>query len=464
MYKKIYFIGIGGIGMSALARYYNGRGVSIYGYDKTETELTHQLSAEHMNIHYEDRPDLIPDDVDLFVITPAVPKTLKEYEEAQNRKIPILKRSALLGQITSGQKNVAVAGTHGKTTTSVLLSHLLYDAGLEVSAFLGGIAVNYHTNFLDRGNQWIVEEADEYDRSFLALHPDIAIIGSLDADHLDIYGSREEMKNNYLDFAKQIKSKGLLLMSDTIDPDDYRYFKSVLTDTRIEQFGFLNADNVVSISGTQNGWSSFQYAYKNTHIENLSIRMPGRHNIRNAAASIRVAMELGVNENQIRTGLKNFKGIKRRFEWIRESDSTVLIDDYAHHPEELRAVISACRDCYPGRKITGVFQPHLYTRTRDFMEAFAEVLALLDEVVLVEIYPAREVAIPGISSETLFHKIGIKNKWVCKKTELCALLRSLNLDVIMTLGAGDLDMMMDEIEEAVFQSDKSLTYSKPGLN
>ncbi len=447
----MYFIGIGGIGMSALARYYNARNVEIHGYDKTETELTKQLEAEKMHIHYDDRPDLIPDDVDLVVITPAIPSELKEYQSVLLKGIPVLKRSKVLGQITSGKKNIAVAGTHGKTTTSILLAHLLYDAGLEISAFLGGISINYQSNFLDRGDQWLVEEADEYDRSFLALHPDIAIIGSLDADHLDIYGTHYAMKNNYLDFAKQIKNNGLLLMSDTIDTEDSNYFKNNLTDTRIEKFGFDNEDIKVNITGTKNGWTSFQYNYKQNQISDLTIRMPGKHNIRNAAASIRVAMELGIDENQIRKSLAEFKGIKRRFEWIYETEKIVLIDDYAHHPEELRAAISACRDCYPERKITGIFQPHLYSRTRDFMQEFADVLSALDAVILVEIYPARELPIPGITSEVLYNKLKSNNKWVCKKTNLCELLNQMNLDVVMTLGAGDLDMMMNEIVKSVFK-------------
>jgi len=455
MYKKLYFIGIGGIGMSALARYYNARGVDIHGYDKTETELTKQLEVENMKIHYEDNPELIPSDVDLIVITPAVPKDMKEYLFALEKNIPILKRSKVLGQITAGKQNVAVAGTHGKTTTSILLAHLLYDAGIDVSAFLGGIAVNYNSNFLDKGDSWIIEEADEYDRSFLALHPDIAIIGSLDADHLDIYGSREVMRENYLDFAKQIKKEGLLLMSDTIDVKDYNYFKANLSDTRIQKFGFNNDEITVSISGTRNGWTSFQYTYQEKQITDLTLRMPGKHNIRNVAASIRIAMELGVSEEQIRNSLANFKGIKRRFEWIDETDDKVLIDDYAHHPEELRAAIAACRECYPGRNITGIFQPHLYTRTRDFMDAFAEVLSLLDRIILVEIYPAREVEIPGISSETLFDKIQHEHKWVCRKSELCNLLENINLDVVMTLGAGDLDMMMNDIRKAIFKNELS---------
>jgi UDP-N-acetylmuramate--alanine ligase len=449
-YKKIYFMGIGGIGMSALARYYNKRGTSIYGYDKTETELTKKLEAEHMHIHYEDRIDLIPDNPDLIVITPAVPNDLNEYQFLKQQNFPMLKRSTVLGSITSDKKNIAVAGTHGKTTTSALLAHLLYDAGIELTAFLGGIAVNYQTNFLDSGDDWMIEEADEYDRSFLALHPDLAIIGSLDADHLDIYGSREEMRKNYLQFAQQIKKNGLLLMSDTIAGDDILYFQNNLTDTRIESFGFEDSVIHVNITGSNKGWTTFHYNYKNESIPDLTLRMPGQHNIRNAAASIRIARELGVEVEQIRKSLINFKGIKRRYEWIRESANRVLIDDYAHHPEELRAAINASRDCFPGRKITGIFQPHLYSRTRDFMNEFAEVLGMLDEVIVVEIYPARENPITGISSETLYSKLRSMPKWVCSKKELCPLLKTLDLDVVITLGAGDLDMMMDEIEESVF--------------
>ncbi|MBK9722227.1 MAG: UDP-N-acetylmuramate--L-alanine ligase [Saprospiraceae bacterium] len=452
MYKKLYFIGIGGIGMSALARYYSKRGVAVYGYDKTKTELTECLEKEGMKIHYEDRIDFIPDNLDLAIITPAIPMDLLEYQHLLKLNIPVLKRSQVLGQITSIENNIAVAGTHGKTTTSVLIAHILFDSGIGITAFLGGIALNYKTNFLDNGSAWVVEEADEYDRSFLNLHPSIAIIGSLDADHLDIYGSREQMVENYLRFASQIKGNGILLMSDTIDPTEIQLFKNTCVGHRVMRYGFNNSEVKVTIVGTEKGWTTFNYISDNVNMLNLAIRLPGQHNIRNTAAAIRVALELGISEDQIRSSILNFKGIKRRFEWIYETEDKVLIDDYAHHPEELRAVISACRDAYPARKITGIFQPHLYSRTRDFMEDFAAVLAHLDVIILVELYPARELEIPGISSETLFLKIKHPNKHLSLKKNLCNLIETLEMDVVLCLGAGDLDMMMDEIKDAVFGS------------
>ncbi len=450
MYNKVYFIGIGGIGMSAIARYYHAMGVTVIGYDKTKTELTNQLELEGIKIHYEDRPDLIESDVDLVIYTPAVPRELKELAEVRSRKMNLLKRSQVLGHITKGKSNIAVAGTHGKTTTSILLSHILNSSQIELTAFLGGISLNFNSNFLNSGDRWFVEEADEYDRSFLNLFPDIAIIGSLDADHLDIYGSKEEMIKNYFDFSKQIKTAGLLLMSDTIAVSELEYFRNNIPGIRIEQFGFETNEIKLYNYSVSNGWSQFSYSYNGNHLKDLNIRLPGKYNLRNAAASIRVAMELGVEETQIRNALLNFKGIKRRFEWIMETDDKVLIDDYAHHPEELRSVIEACKECYQGRRITGIFQPHLFSRTRDFMDSFAEVLSELDSVILVEIYPAREKPIPGISSDVLFDKINKNDKWLTEKNKLCDLLERMDLDVVMTLGAGDLDAQMESIKKAVF--------------
>ncbi|HEX5624956.1 MAG TPA: UDP-N-acetylmuramate--L-alanine ligase [Saprospiraceae bacterium] len=450
MYKNLYFIGIGGIGMSALARYFNKRGVQVCGYDKTQTPLTQALEDEGIRIHYDDDPAQIPADTELVIRTPAVPPDLKIFQDIQKKNIPVVKRSEILGRITAGTRNIAVAGTHGKTTTSILIAHLLYDAGVELTAFLGGIATNYQSNFLDRGDAWMVEEADEYDRSFLQLHPTHAVIGSLDADHLDIYGSPEAMVENYLAFAGQIKSGGMLLLSDSLSGDQIKRFRTNCPNLRIHTFGLDSPDIKVAITGTDSGWTSFSYIKENINMKNLALRMPGQHNIRNAAAAIAIAMEAGVSEDGIRSGLQSFKGIQRRFEWIRETRDQVLIDDYAHHPEELRAAISACRSMYPGRHLTGIFQPHLYSRTRDFMDAFAEVLALLDRVILVEIYPAREAAIPGISSETLFERIAHQDKILTSQSALCGVLRRLELDVVMTLGAGDLDQMQDQISAAIF--------------
>lgn len=447
--RTVYFLGIGGIGMSNLARYFHKRGVRIYGYDKTASALTDELQKEGMTIHFEDRPDFIPETTDLVIITPAIPKDLKEYQWVLHKKWPVHKRSEVLGWITSQVFNVAVAGTHGKTTTSALLAHLLVDADLPVTAFLGGICTNYGLNYLDKGNSIMVEEADEYDRSFLQLRPDIAIIGSLDADHLDIYGDLEAMHSSYLDFAKRIKPKGRLLLSDTIDFQMIDHFKRSLPELDVQCFGFQNEEIKAQLIGTQSGWMSFEYISKIYHIKDLSLRLPGQHNVRNAIAAISVALQLGVREDQIRKGLLNFQGIQRRFQWRLETETKVLIDDYAHHPEELRSVIQACRDIYPGRRITGIFQPHLYSRTRDFLNAFAAALEALDQIVLVEIYPAREEPIPGITSERLFETINHPNKWICKKETLLEQISLLELDVVMTLGAGDLDLMIEDLIQVI---------------
>lgn len=439
--------------MSALARYFNQRGVLIYGYDKTETELTRQLEQEGMLIHYEDRPDLLPQTLDLVILTPAIPIELKEYQAILKRNIPYLKRSQVLGQITAGNRNIAVAGTHGKTTTSCLLAHLIYSAHIPMTAFLGGIAVNYQSNYIDTGEDWMVEEADEYDRSFLQLSPDLAIIGSLDPDHLDIYGTHESMIESYLEFAKKIKPNGLLLLSDTIPEQVQSQFRNQLQSIRIKTYGSGQSEIRFEVMGTDSGYMLFNYIRNNYNMSNLRLRMPGNHNLRNAVAAIALAEELGIPQESIRRSLENFKGIKRRFEWIEESKGRVLIDDYAHHPEELSAAIEACRSIYPGRIITGIFQPHLYSRTRDFLNEFAQVLSQLDQVILVELYPAREPAISGISSETIFNLLTSNAKYLTTKKHLPELLRTLELDVVMTLGAGDLDMMQREIKNAIFENE-----------
>ncbi|MBK8956255.1 MAG: UDP-N-acetylmuramate--L-alanine ligase [Saprospiraceae bacterium] len=447
--QTIYFLGIGGIGMSNLAWYFHKRGVKIYGYDKTPSPLTDSMQQHGIQIHFEDNQSLIPEDTDLVILTPAVPADLGELQFIQKKKWPIHKRSEVLGWITRQVFNIAVAGTHGKTTTSALLSHLLVDGGLPVTAFLGGISTNYQTNFLDTGSQFMVEEADEYDRSFLHLSPNIAIIGSLDADHLDIYGSREAMVNSYLEFAGKIKSGGTLYLSNTIAAEDIEKFHSSLEDIEIYLFGTDSGDVRAQITGTDSGRVLFEYISKIYHIKELSLRLPGHHNVRNALAAISVAMQLGLNENRIRKGLESFTGIQRRFQWRLDTPKKVLIDDYAHHPEELRSVIQACRDIYPDRLITGIFQPHLYSRTRDFLEEFASALEGLDQIILVEIYPAREEPIPGINSELLFDRIRHPKKWICRKDSLLRLLPDLELDVVMTLGAGDLDLMIDPMIEVI---------------
>lgn len=306
--KKIYFLGIGGIGMSALARYFNKRGIFIYGYDKTETILTKQLISEGMQIHFTDDMTLIPTDIDLVVMTPAIPKSMNIYKHFIKLGTPVKKRSQVLGEITSVVKNIAVAGTHGKTTTSSILAHVLIDSKMPVTAFLGGITKNYHSNYIDVGNEWMIEEADEYDRSFLQLYPNIAIIGSLDADHLDIYGSREKMVESYVEFASQIQEGGLLLMSDHIQVYDLELFKSKLNPSvQLLTYGFKLGSVSCVISNNVNGWINFDYQDDlGNHFKQLKLRMPGNHNIQNATAAIRVAVALGLKEQQIRTALNSF--------------------------------------------------------------------------------------------------------------------------------------------------------------
>ncbi|MBL7823421.1 MAG: UDP-N-acetylmuramate--L-alanine ligase [Saprospiraceae bacterium] len=443
--KKVYFLGIGGIGMSALARYFNARGTEVHGYDKTRTPLTVEMESEGMFIHYEDLPLAIPEQLDLVVWTPAISKSLQEFQLLSASGIKMLKRSEVLGKITAENKNIAIAGTHGKTTTSCILTFILVESGVKTSAFLGGIPKNYHSNFIDTGHDWIVEEADEYDRSFLQLFPDIAVIGSLDADHLDIYGDRSKMVSSYLDFAHQIKKPGLLLMSASIQESDLNRFRQ-LNNVKLLTYGIDSGDVKSKILSIHEGWTTFNYQDEKGNLFNeLKLRLPGKHNLQNVTAAIRIAVELGINESAIRKALISFQGIVRRFEWLFEGNSQVYIDDYAHHPEELRAAIEATKSCYPGRKILGIFQPHLYTRTRDFANDFAKVLDMLDEVILVELYPAREEAIEGIGSQTILDLMELEKKSFVLKRDLIEDLKSRKLDVIITLGAGDLDLMADQI-------------------
>ncbi len=445
-----YFLGIGGIGMSALARHFNKQNAAVHGYDKTQTALTKQLEDEGIRVHYDDDPTKIPPQTDLVIYSPAVPTDLAEWAHIRQAGIPAKKRAQVLGEITRAHQNIAVAGTHGKTTTACLLAHILHDAGVKLCCFLGGVPKNYGTNYLNSGGDWMIEEADEYDRSFLHLRPDIAVIGSLDADHLDIYGDHNSLVESYLEFGQCLKPGGKLLLSDSIPAELIARFRTLLPQIHISTYGTQSADIKCSISGTKSGYTTFTYIKDSFNISELSFRMPGVYNAHNAIAAVDIALHLGIPSGQIRKSLSSFKGIQRRFEWIRETEHKVLIDDYAHHPAELRAAITACRDCYPGRHITGIFQPHLYSRTRDFMDEFASALAQLDQLVLVEIYPAREKPIQGINSQALFDKIDMQSKFITTKAALPELLSKLDTQVVMTLGAGDLDRMMPAIEQSLF--------------
>jgi UDP-N-acetylmuramate--alanine ligase len=434
--KSVYFIGIGGIGMSALARYFHTKGCHVAGYDRTSTTLTRQLETEGMPVHYLDDPSLIPNHIDLVVYTPAVSTNLGELQHLRNRGIPIKKRAEVLGIISRGMKTVAIAGTHGKTTTSALSTWLMRCGGIDCTAFLGGIVRNFEANFVQGSSDWVVVEADEFDRSFLQLDPDLAVILSMDADHLDIYGTHENMINSgFQAFAERLKPGGTLYVQDRLKS----YF------SREPRFGIAAGQYYASQIRNEAGFAVFDYHSPEITLEGLRFTMPGRHNIENAVAAITVSLAAGANAEGIREGLATFAGIHRRFELVYRDADVVYIDDYAHHPTELEAAISATREFYPGRRITGIFQPHLFSRTQDFAAGFAAALDKLDEVLLMDIYPAREEPIPGVSSASIAALMKHdKLEMVTMDTVMEALKRH-RPEVLLTLGAGDIDTMVAPI-------------------
>lgn len=446
--KKVYFIGIGGIGMSAIARYFNSRGVAVFGYDKTSTTLTRTLEAEGMTIHYDENVDAIPEGVNLVVYTPAVPQTHAELVYFREQGFDIKKRAEVLGMLSQNHQTIAVAGTHGKTTTTSILTHLLKVGGVDCTAFLGGIANNFSSNFVDGKSNWMVVEADEYDRSFLQLSPDLAVILSMDADHLDIYGNPDSVANGFREFGQRLKPNGQLWLNQKWVTDYFKNEKSA-AGKEWKSYGLETGDIYSDSIHVKNGCFLFDYHADNQYIGGLEFALPGKHNVENATVAVAIALALGVKTTLIREGLATFKGIKRRFEIVFRNDRQVYIDDYAHHPSELIAAIEAARDLNPGKKITGIFQPHLYSRTRDFMEGFADVLSVLDEIILLDIYPARELPIEGISSKVIFDKIENKNKTLATKADVLSILKERNLEVLMTLGAGDIDTLVEPIKNAM---------------
>lgn len=439
---SIYFVGIGGIGMSALARYFHGRGVKVAGYDRTETTLTKTLVSEGIAVRYVAEVETLPQDVDLVVYTPAVPANHAELVWFREQGYPVLKRSAVLGIISEGMRAVAIAGTHGKTTTSTLTTHLLRSGGVDCNAFLGGVARNFSSNFVEGDSEWVVIEADEFDRSFLTLHPDIATIMSLDADHLDIYGDLSTlMETGFLAFAKQLKPGGELLVKAGLE-ESFSHL-----DIKVSTFGIATGDAQAQNLRVEDGFFVFDYQSGATLISNLRHPHPGRHNVENALAAITVALRLGVAPAAIADGLLSFRGIARRFEFHIREKELVYIDDYAHHPTELAAAIGAARELYPGKKLTGIFQPHLFSRTRDFVEGFAAAMDMLDEALLLDIYPAREEPIPGVDSQLIYQHMKNKNCQLLTKAEVLATLAKMDTEVLMTLGAGDIDTLVDPIKE-----------------
>lgn len=446
--KKVYFVGIGGIGMSAIARYFLGRGAEVHGYDRTITPLTRSLEAEGMRIHYHEAVELIPSGIDLIVYTPAVPAAHAELQYFRAQGMSLKKRSEVLGIISRGMKTIAIAGTHGKTTTSSITTHLLRSGGVDCTAFLGGIAQNLGSNFVQGRSEWVVAEADEFDRSFLQLHPDIAGILSTDADHLDIYGDREAlMETGFRAFARQIKPGGQLWVQYRLKEQ----FPGFQAGTFGVEGGQCFSDNI----RVEDGFFVFDYHSPEAVWKSLRFPLPGRHNVENATLAITIARQLGIGEEDVRTGLLSFRGVKRRFEPVYRDKRIAYFDDYAHHPTELRAAISAARELFPGKRITGVFQPHLFSRTRDFARGFAEALDMLDEPVLMQIYPAREEPIPGVSSEMILGLMHNPHRRLVEKDRLMAVLEATDPEVLLTLGAGDIDTFVQPIRHWLEGRNKS---------
>ncbi len=434
----IYMLGIGGIGMSALARYYQSQGYTVAGYDRTPSPLTKQLEDEGMAIHYEDNPNLLPALIEFVVYTPAVPKDLKEFETLKQRNIKIMKRSEALGQISEHHFTIAVAGTHGKTTTTAMVAHILHICGKDTTAFIGGIANNFNSNLLlGKGKDNImVVEADEFDRSFLKLHPNISIINSIDADHLDIYGDKQHLVQSFNDFAQLTDEK--VIVKEGLD---------IHTDRGI-RFGFGDRNDYrAHIIRSEKGVTDFVINGEDTTT--VQLPMAGRHNVLNATAAFIATRNIGIPATDIAEALTSFKGVKRRFDIRVNNEKHCYIDDYAHHPEEIRSCLTAVRDSFPEKHITLVFQPHLFSRTRDFMDEFASVLAMADELILLDIYPARELPIEGITSEALLNKVNVTHKRVCKKEELIALIDREKPELLITMGAGDIDRFVEPLEKLI---------------
>lgn len=446
--NHVYFIGIGGIGMSAIARYYNFKGVKVSGYDKTPSELTHALESEGIEVHYEDNTDFIPKDAEntLVVYTPAIPKDMGELVYVQEHGYRVIKRSRMLGEIAEGQRCLAVAGTHGKTTTSTLLAHIFQDSGEGCSAFLGGISKNYDTNLLVSRNETIVAEADEFDRSFLQLFPEIAVITSMDADHLDIYSDISNMHDAFKAFASQVSGTVITKLGLPVGQDD--------TKAEILRYSYddTSADFFASdIRRDECGYFTFDLHYPGGVVKDCKVGVPGWVNVENAIAASAIALTYGLEPEKVRHALGTFQGVKRRFDIHINTPECSYIDDYAHHPKEIAAAVSSMRDIFPGRKLTAIFQPHLYTRTRDFADEFAEALSKVDKLILLDIYPAREEPIPGVTSEIIFDKVTAPEKVIMVKEELMDYLKDEPVDTLITFGAGNIDRFIGPITEMLCQ-------------
>ncbi|RNI32082.1 UDP-N-acetylmuramate--L-alanine ligase [Hanamia caeni] len=461
--SRIYFLGIGGIGMSALARYFLGKNVMVSGYDKTSTALTQKMEKEGMKIHYEDNVDLLDKDADLVVYTPAIPKDQKELNYYKDNGYDLVKRSDLLQEITRSTFNICIAGTHGKTTISTMVAHILRHSGFGCNAFLGGISVNYDTNFWASENNVSVVEADEYDRSFLKLSPDMAVISAMDADHLEIYGTKENMEDAFVEFASQLKPGGVLFTKYGL-PDkkffSFNHYRYSLQNDMADVYG----DNITM----RDGGYVFDVKSDKWELNDIRLNMGGMHNVENAVVAIAIAFHLNITPIKIKNAIGTFKGVKRRFEYIipvseasQLKNNVIYIDDYAHHPEELAALIKGIKSLFSFKKCTVIFQPHLFSRTRDLANEFAKSLDLADRVILLPIYPARELPIEGVSSEMILSKMENKNATVISKEDLLEYLKNDYLklveqssfgEVLVTAGAGDIDRLVEPIKNIIRQS------------
>ncbi|MBR5724995.1 MAG: UDP-N-acetylmuramate--L-alanine ligase [Bacteroidales bacterium] len=443
-YKNVYFIGIGGIGMSAIARYYKFKGCNVAGYDRTPSELTHALEAEGIAVHYEDDPGCIPASVTdtLVVYTPAVPDDFGELSFAREKGYRVIKRSKMLGEITAGQRCLAVAGTHGKTTTSTLVAHILTESGYGCSAFLGGISKNYGTNLLVSHGQTVVVEADEFDRSFHQLHPSIAAITAMDADHLDIYGDLAHVQEAFRIFASQVSETIILKYGLPIRPEDVsaKIFSYHFNEPRAD----FHSSNL-RLDAT--GHYTYDLVYPGGVLSDIRVGALGWVNVENSIAAAAICLCCGLDAQKVRRAIGSFEGVRRRLDVHLNTPTLTYLDDYAHHPAELESAISSIRQVFPGRRITGVFQPHLYTRTRDFAPGFASALSALDKLILLDIYPAREEPIPGVTSEIIFRDVTAPEKVLLRRSELMDYLKKEPLDVLVTLGAGDVDRFIVPITD-----------------
>ncbi len=449
---NVYFIGIGGIGMSALARYFKAIGKNVSGYDKIETEITKELQQLGITIHFDDNIDLIPEDYyvenTLIIITPAVPKAHSEWSYFLENDYEVKKRAEVLGIITKDTFCFAVAGTHGKTTTSGILGHILFQSGADVTAFVGGIVENYNSNLIGNGKTVTVVEADEFDRSFLHLYPNIACVTSMDADHLDIYENKSAIEDSFIEFANKVEDKIKLFVPKGLSLEG---IQTEILDTEVPPSGVRGLFSAFNIR-IVNGQYIFDVQTSSETLRNIEFSLPGKHNLMNALMALAMAKTFGISTAGIASALRSFKGIKRRFSYQIKTKNLVYIDDYAHHPTEINAVHQAVRELYPGKKILAVFQPHLFSRTKDFADDFARSLASFDEVILLDIYPARELPIEGITATWLMDKIKNSHKKLVSKQQLIPTILESDASVFVTIGAGDIGELVPSIKKALYET------------